>query len=72
MGLFLASFLIMAIAVAAMSIGVIVGNRQIKGSCGHLAALGIERACDCPDPCEKRKRKMAAAASQGEQIIRFR
>lgn len=73
MGLFLTSFLVMILAVAAMSVGVILGNRRIKGSCGQLAAMGIERACGCPEPCEKRKREMERSTQSGkEQIIRFR
>ncbi len=73
MGLFLVSFVVMILVVAAMSVGVIVSNRRIKGSCGQLAAMGIERACGCPDPCERRRREMARSGQgDGEQVIRFR
>ena len=54
MKLFLATFVLVAIAVAAMAIGVILSNRRIQGSCGGLAALGLEKACDCDKPCARR------------------
>jgi thiamine biosynthesis lipoprotein len=38
-GLLLAGFVVFAIAIVAMSVGVIFSNRQIKGSCGGLASL---------------------------------
>ncbi len=56
MKLFIATFLIMAFAVLAMALGVIFSNRKIQGSCGGLAALGMEKACDCDRPCERRRR----------------
>ena len=39
----------------AMALGVIFSNRRIQGSCGGLAALGMEKACDCDKPCERRR-----------------
>ena len=65
MGTFIASFIIIGLAVAAMAIGVIVSNRRIQGSCGGLGAVGIERACDCPLPCAK---KRAAMKKAGEMV----
>ncbi|MBB1388680.1 (Na+)-NQR maturation NqrM [Shewanella sp. SG44-6] len=41
-----------------MSIGYIVKKKAVEGSCGGLGVLGIEKACDCDDPCDKRKRRM--------------
>jgi hypothetical protein len=75
MVVFVISFLVMVAVVLAMSIGVIVANKRIRGSCGGLNALGIPRACDCPSPCEKRKRAMAEASGNQEStthVVRFR
>ncbi|WP_022940184.1 (Na+)-NQR maturation NqrM [Psychromonas hadalis] len=35
-----------------MSIGVIFSQKRIKGSCGGLASVGIDKSCDCEDSCE--------------------
>ncbi len=74
MALFLISFLVMALAVLAMSVGVIVSKKPLKGSCGGLSSLGIERACDCPNPCAKRRKTMAGAGASevAPEVIRFR
>ncbi len=50
---FLITFLIMALAVAGMAIGVLVGRRPIRGSCGGLGALGL-KCGNCSRPCERR------------------
>ncbi len=60
MTIFIATFLILLIAVVAMALGVILSNRRIEGSCGGLASLGIEKACDCDKPCARRRKLMAA------------
>jgi uncharacterized protein len=44
--------------VALMAIGVIFSRKPIKGSCGGLAQLDIERECNCKDVCEGQSRKL--------------
>ena len=41
-----------------MSIGYIFQQKSIAGSCGGLGALGIDKACDCPEPCDRKKMRM--------------
>ncbi|MFA0464863.1 (Na+)-NQR maturation NqrM [Vibrio celticus] len=41
-----------------MAIGVIFSRKPIKGSCGGLAQLDIERECNCKDVCEGQSRKL--------------
>ncbi len=60
MTIFIATFIILVIAVLAMALGVILSNRRIEGSCGGLASLGIDKACDCDRPCERRRKLEAA------------
>ena len=38
-------FLTMLLVVAAMAVGVMFGRKPISGSCGGIAALGIEKEC---------------------------
>jgi hypothetical protein len=44
--------------VSAMAIGFILQRKTIAGSCGGLGALGISKACDCPEPCDRKKARM--------------
>jgi hypothetical protein len=59
--LFIATFLIIAIAVLAMSAGVLLGRPAIKGSCGGLNQVGLSGSCsgacslDEKEECEAKK-----------------
>jgi len=61
MSTFIATFIIIAIAVIGMAIGVILGRPAIKGSCGGLNQVGLAGSCSgaCSSEekeiCEKRK-----------------
>ncbi|ABV38028.1 protein of unknown function DUF539 [Shewanella sediminis HAW-EB3] len=61
MSTFIAAFVVLLLFFLLMSIGYLVKRTAVAGSCGGLGALGIEKACDCDDPCENRKAKMAEA-----------
>ena len=53
MSTFILAFLIFAVVIAAMAIGVILNDREIKGSCGGLNDIdGLAGACDI---CESKK-----------------
>lgn len=58
------AFLVMAALVAAMAIGVLLGREPIKGSCGGMAALGIDTECEIcggnPQLCETEQKKDSA------------
>jgi hypothetical protein len=41
-----------------MAIGYILQKKTIAGSCGGLGALGISKACDCPEPCDRKKARI--------------
>ena len=60
-----ALFLLMGIA---MGIGYIVQKKTISGSCGGLGALGVEKACDCPEPCDRKKARMEREAARDAKL----
>ncbi|MDX1653648.1 MAG: (Na+)-NQR maturation NqrM [Candidatus Competibacteraceae bacterium] len=64
MGTFLVAFIIMAVAVGAMAVGVIFGRQPIAGSCGGLNKIDGLECGICDRPCEKRRRIMAEATRQ--------
>ncbi|MFT0213249.1 (Na+)-NQR maturation NqrM [Pseudomonas sp. F1_0610] len=43
--LFIVVFAVMLLVVAGMAVGVMAGRKPIAGSCGGIAALGIEKEC---------------------------
>ena len=45
MSVFIASFIIISIAVVGMAIGIILGRPAIKGSCGGLNQIGLAGSC---------------------------
>jgi hypothetical protein len=71
--LFIATFAIFLLVVFGMSLGFIVKRKSIQGSCGGIAALGMEKVCNCPEPCDARKKRMAReerlAKLQNSRII---
>jgi len=69
MGYFLITLLGFLLMFAVMAIGYIVKRRTISGSCGGLSGVGVEKVCDCPEPCENRKKKMAQQAQRDETRI---
>ncbi|BBL74119.1 (Na+)-NQR maturation NqrM [Methylomagnum ishizawai] len=49
MAIFLVTFVIIAVVIALMAIGVMFGRAAIKGSCG-----GVNSDCACATKCDKR------------------
>ncbi len=68
MTVFILSFLVMLGIVIAMSVGVLLGGKPIKGSCGGMSALGIGTACDIcggdTSKCENETEQSNASASK--------
>jgi hypothetical protein len=68
MQIFLFTFLILLLAFLGMAAGVLLNNRELKGSCGGLSNIpGIKGDCSCANPCEKRKARMAQEKSQSRE-----
>ncbi|MGB3726257.1 MAG: (Na+)-NQR maturation NqrM [Glaciecola sp.] len=58
-------FLLMSLA---MAIGYILQKKSISGSCGGLGVLGVEKACDCPEPCDRKKARLEKAAAREAKL----
>ena len=58
--IYLISFLVFALIIAGMAVGVMAGRAPISGSCGGVGALGIDQKCDLcggdPMRCETETR----------------
>lgn len=54
---FIVTFIVFLLVVVAMAVGYIFKQKTISGSCGGLASVGVEKECDCPEPCDNRKKK---------------
>lgn len=61
MEIFLITFIIFLVLILAMAVGYLFKRKALKGSCGGISALGIEKVCDCDNPCDRRKAMMDKA-----------
>lgn len=53
------AFIFFMVIILAMAIGYLVQRKTISGSCGGISSLGLKKVCDCPEPCERKKARMA-------------
>ena len=72
MSTFIVAFIILMLVGAGMAIGVIFGRQPIKGSCGGLGAVGVERACDCKDVCENKEPSATEESTDTAKVERYR
>lgn len=77
MSVFLLSFLIFSLVAFGMALGVILNNRELKGSCGGIGNIpGMSSDCSCSNPCDKKKARMAKEQADNnepkESPIEFR
>ncbi len=72
MSTFILAFAFFLIMVAAMAVGYMVQRKTISGSCGGLGALGIEKACDCPEPCDRKKMRMEKEAAREKKLAEWK
>ncbi|SHL77979.1 (Na+)-NQR maturation NqrM [Phytopseudomonas punonensis] len=62
---FVIVFLVMALVVGMMAIGVIMGRKPIAGSCGGIANLGIEKECSICGGDRQKCDEVTSEARQG-------
>jgi len=65
---FILAFAFFLLMVAAMAVGYILQKKTIAGSCGGLGAIGISKACDCPEPCDRKKARMEREEQRQKKI----
>ncbi len=68
MSTFILAFLFFLLMVTAMAIGYILQRKTIAGSCGGLGVLGISKACDCPEPCDRKKARIEREEKRQKKI----
>lgn len=59
MKVFIITFSLFLLVIFGMALGYIFKKRELKGSCGGISALGMEKVCDCDSPCDRRRAAMA-------------
>ena len=69
MGTFLAALLLFGLAFAGLALGTMLGRDPIRGSCGGLRKLGLERDCSCDSPCPRRRRELERLAARGKESL---
>jgi len=74
MEVFIITFILMLVIVAIMAIGYVFQKKEIKGSCGGISDLGLEKVCDCDEPCDKRKEliKRLEEQKREEELINIK
>lgn len=71
MSTFFLAFVFFLIVVSAMAIGYVLQRKTISGSCGGLGALGIDKACDCPEPCDRKKAREEREMARQKKIAEW-
>lgn len=68
MSTFILAFVFFLLMIAIMAVGYIVQRKKISGSCGGLGAIGIDKACDCPEPCDRKKARMERERIRADRL----
>lgn len=72
MEMFAVSFVFLIFLIMIMAIGVIAGRKPISGSCGGMAAVGMESACDVcggdKTKCDKESTEAGEVAEQNPDL----
>ncbi len=71
MTVFFITFSVFIAVIAMMAVGYIFQKKVVKGSCGGLGSVGIDKVCNCPEPCDARKKREAKEAKRVEQLAKW-
>ncbi len=64
MTIFLITLGLFMLVALGMAVGYIFQQKSLAGSCGGLGTIGIDKACNCDNPCEKRQERDRIAAEK--------
>jgi len=68
MMIFMITLVFFILVSAGMAVGYIFQQKSLAGSCGGLATVGIDKSCNCDNPCEKRQERERIAAAKENMI----
>ena len=57
MAIFLVTLGFFVLIALGMAVGYIFQQKTLAGSCGGLSSIGIDKECNCDNPCEKRQER---------------
>ncbi len=70
------AFILMLLIILAMSVGVIVTRKPIKGTCGGIAALGMDQSCDIcggdTNKCDEENASLAKSTDLAYEVTNKR
>ena len=65
---FFITFTVLALVIGGMAIGVIMGRKPISGSCGGMAAVGIDSKCEICGGNPKKCDEVKTASSEPQDL----
>lgn len=68
---FLITFVVFLAVIASMAVGYIFQKKAVAGSCGGLGSVGVDKVCNCPEPCDARKRREAKEAARAAKMAEW-
>jgi uncharacterized protein len=69
MTIFLITLGLFVLVALGMGVGYIFQQKTLAGSCGGLGSIGIDKACNCDNPCEKRQERERIAAENEKHAL---
>lgn len=69
---FILTFAIFILVIVGLALGFIFKRRALQGSCGGITTLGMKKVCDCEEPCDNLKEKVALGEVSEEELARFK
>lgn len=72
MKLFFITFVVFLLVILGLALGFIFKKKPLQGSCGGITTLGMKKVCDCEEPCDNLKQKVANGEVSEAELERFK